>query len=62
MTDKLKPVVLLILDGWGYREATEANAINSAKTPVWDRLWKEYPHTLIRTSGAAVGLPGGADG
>ncbi|EGV50746.1 2,3-bisphosphoglycerate-independent phosphoglycerate mutase [Candidatus Endoriftia persephone] len=62
MTDKLKPVVLLILDGWGYREATEANAINSAKTPVWDRLWKEYPHTLIRTSGAAVGLPGGQMG
>ncbi|HEC00018.1 MAG TPA: 2,3-bisphosphoglycerate-independent phosphoglycerate mutase [Thiotrichales bacterium] len=53
-----KPMALIILDGWGYREETEYNAIATANTPVWDRLWAEYPHTLIRTSGAAVGLPG----
>lgn len=52
-----KPVVLLILDGWGYSEDTHYNAIAAARKPVWDRLWAGYPHTLIRTSGAAVGLP-----
>ncbi len=52
-----KPVVLLILDGWGYSEDPHFNAIAAAKKPVWDRLWGRYPHTLIRTSGAAVGLP-----
>ncbi|MEJ2345378.1 MAG: 2,3-bisphosphoglycerate-independent phosphoglycerate mutase [Gammaproteobacteria bacterium] len=58
MSPRPKPLVLLILDGWGYSEATEFNAIHSARKPVWDRLWARYPHTLIRTSGAAVGLPG----
>lgn len=53
-----KPLVLLILDGWGYREETDSNAIANARTPVWNHLWNDYPHTLIRTSGAAVGLPG----
>ncbi|HEY9198339.1 MAG TPA: 2,3-bisphosphoglycerate-independent phosphoglycerate mutase [Gammaproteobacteria bacterium] len=52
-----KPAVLLILDGWGYSEDTHYNAIAAARKPVWDRLWASYPHTLIRTSGAAVGLP-----
>ena len=52
-----RPMLLLILDGWGYSEAPQYNAIATANTPVWDKLWKEYPHTLIRTSGAAVGLP-----
>lgn len=52
-----KPVVLLILDGWGYSEDTHYNAIAAARKPVWDRLWAGYPRTLIRTSGAAVGLP-----
>lgn len=56
------PVVLVILDGWGYREATEANAIATAKTPVIDSLWAAYPKTLIRTSGKAVGLPDGQMG
>jgi 2,3-bisphosphoglycerate-independent phosphoglycerate mutase len=55
-------MVLVILDGWGYSETTEYNAIASGNTPVWDRLWSEYPHTLIRTSGAAVGLPAGQMG
>ena len=53
-----KPMVLLILDGWGYREDPAFNAIAAARKPNWDRLWARYPHTLIRTSGAAVGLPG----
>ncbi len=53
-----KPLVLLILDGWGHSESEQHNAIFAARTPVWDRLWATYPHTLIRTSGAAVGLPG----
>ena len=50
-------MALLVLDGWGYSEKTEHNSVLAAKTPVWDRLWERYPHTLIRTSGAAVGLP-----
>jgi len=56
------PAVLLILDGWGHREEGEANAIAAARTPVWDRLWAEQPRTLLSTSGAAVGLPGGQMG
>ncbi|MGA7801733.1 MAG: 2,3-bisphosphoglycerate-independent phosphoglycerate mutase [Gammaproteobacteria bacterium] len=53
-----KPVLLIVLDGWGYSERQADNAIAAARKPVWDRLWAQYPHTLIRTSGAAVGLPG----
>lgn len=56
------PVVLVILDGWGYREETYGNAIASANTPVMDSLWQVYPHTLIDTSGKAVGLPKGQMG
>jgi len=52
-----RPMVLLIMDGWGYSESPRHNAIAAARTPVWDELWKQRPHTLIRTSGAAVGLP-----
>ncbi|MCU7877296.1 MAG: 2,3-bisphosphoglycerate-independent phosphoglycerate mutase [Candidatus Thiodiazotropha sp. (ex Lucinoma borealis)] len=62
MTERPKPVALIILDGWGYSEETEVNAIAEARTPVWDRLWRENPHTLVYTSGAAVGLPGGQMG
>jgi 2,3-bisphosphoglycerate-independent phosphoglycerate mutase len=62
MLTTVKPVVLLILDGWGHREEREDNAILAAKTPVWDRLWSQHPHTLIHTSGAEVGLPGGQMG
>lgn len=57
-----KPLVLLILDGWGYREAPQDNAIHHANTPTWDHLWKEYPHTLISGSGLDVGLPAGQMG
>lgn len=52
------PLLLMILDGWGYSEEKEWNAIYSAQTPNFDRLWNEYPHTTIGTSGANVGLPG----
>ncbi len=61
MTAK-KTALLLILDGWGYREETDNNAIFSADSPVWDRLWEERPHTLIDTSGRSVGLPAGQMG
>jgi 2,3-bisphosphoglycerate-independent phosphoglycerate mutase len=52
-----KPLVLIILDGWGYRQDTQYNAIAAARKPVWDMLWNQYPHTLIHASEAAVGLP-----
>ncbi|VEP14730.1 2,3-bisphosphoglycerate-independent phosphoglycerate mutase [Hyella patelloides LEGE 07179] len=58
----VSPVVLAILDGWGYREETEANAIAAAKTPIFDSLKKAYPNTLINTSGRDVGLPDGQMG
>jgi 2,3-bisphosphoglycerate-independent phosphoglycerate mutase len=47
----------MILDGWGYRADSQYNAIAAARKPVWDRLWKQYPHTFIHASEAAVGLP-----
>jgi 2,3-bisphosphoglycerate-independent phosphoglycerate mutase len=56
------PVVLVILDGWGYRPDIHGNAIAQAKTPNIDSLWAAYPHTLIDTSGRAVGLPDGQMG
>ncbi|MEZ5490321.1 MAG: 2,3-bisphosphoglycerate-independent phosphoglycerate mutase [Gammaproteobacteria bacterium] len=63
MTELQKhPALLLILDGWGYREQTEHNAIHAGNTPVWDQLWENEPHTLVRTSGLAVGLPEGQMG
>ena len=52
-----KPLLLLVLDGWGYSDNPEHNAIFSANKPTWDYLWAHYPHTLIRASEAAVGLP-----
>ncbi|MEG5044904.1 2,3-bisphosphoglycerate-independent phosphoglycerate mutase [Microcoleus sp. B4-C1] len=58
----VSPVVLIILDGWGYREEKDGNAIAAAKTPVMDSLWAAYPRTLIKTSGRAVGLPDGQMG
>ena len=54
---KKKPLVLMILDGWGYSESKQSNAIMNAKTPYWDNLWKQYPRTLINASGKGVGLP-----
>ncbi|MEQ8230530.1 MAG: 2,3-bisphosphoglycerate-independent phosphoglycerate mutase [Gammaproteobacteria bacterium] len=51
------PVLLLVLDGWGYSEDTRFNAIHAARTPTWDDLWARAQHTLIRCSGTDVGLP-----
>lgn len=58
-----KPVMLMILDGWGYREPkTNDNAIEMGNTPNWHRMYKDNPHSLIETSGLAVGLPEGQMG
>ena len=57
-----KPVVLLILDGWGIAPKSKANAIELAKKPVFDRLWKNCPHTKLAASGSDVGLPAGQAG
>lgn len=54
---KHRPMVLIILDGWGYSEDPDNNAILSANKPVWDKLWSNCPHTLINGSGTHVGLP-----
>ncbi|HVZ84858.1 MAG TPA: 2,3-bisphosphoglycerate-independent phosphoglycerate mutase, partial [Terracidiphilus sp.] len=56
------PLVLTILDGWGYRAETANNAIALAKKPTYDTLLKEYPNTLIRASEHFVGLPDGQMG
>ena len=57
-----RPVVLLVLDGWGYRAEREGNAIAMAHTPTWTSLVNKYPHTLLDASGLAVGLPQGQMG
>jgi len=57
-----KTTALFILDGWGYSETSKSNAIAAANTPNWDKLWKTRPHSLIQTSGMAVGLPEGQMG
>src|ERR1017187_9312932 len=57
-----RPVILCILDGWGYSPETRGNAIALARKPNWDRLTAAYPHTLIHTSGPYVGLPEGQMG
>jgi len=51
------PVLLLILDGFGYREESDSNAILAASKPNWDALWRDNPHTLINASEKHVGLP-----
>src|ERR1700752_920266 len=62
MAKRPKPIVLTVLDGWGYRADTKGNAIALARKPNYDRLLKEFPNTLIHTSGPAVGLPEGQMG
>lgn len=57
-----KQVVLIVLDGWGYREKKENNAIAQAKTPCFDYLWNKYSTTLLKASGLEVGLPDGQMG
>ena len=61
-TSGRSPVVLLVLDGWGYRPEREGNAIALANTPNWDALWKRAPRTLLSASGLPVGLPEGQMG
>lgn len=59
---KHKPLTLVILDGFGYRENPDANAIAAARKPNWDELWRDCPHTLVSGSGKCVGLPDGQMG
>ena len=59
---KRRPVMLVILDGWGWRDDAADNAVRQAKTPTFDRLWQTGPHGLLHTSGKDVGLPGGQMG
>ena len=57
-----RPVMLVILDGWGWRDETADNAVRLADTPSFDRLWAECPHAFLRASGEDVGLPEGQMG
>jgi 2,3-bisphosphoglycerate-independent phosphoglycerate mutase len=57
-----KPVMLIVLDGWGYREDAKDNAVAAAKKPFFDHLWNTYPHSLLEASGRTVGLPDGQMG
>ena len=57
-----KPLILTILDGWGFSPAVEGNAIAAARKPTYDKLLREFPNTLIHTSGPYVGLPDGQMG
>jgi 2,3-bisphosphoglycerate-independent phosphoglycerate mutase len=61
-TPRRAPVVLVVLDGWGYRSEREGNAIALADAPVWRRLWASDSRTLLEASGLAVGLPRGQMG
>src|SRR3954463_8519521 len=57
-----RPVMLVILDGWGWREDSTDNAVRQARTPSFDELWRSCPHAFLRTSGHDVGLPEGQMG
>jgi len=62
MAKRPRPVVLTILDGWGFRPETKGNAIALARKPAYDELLRKFPNTVIHTSGPAVGLPEGQMG
>jgi 2,3-bisphosphoglycerate-independent phosphoglycerate mutase len=62
MAKRPKPIVLTVLDGWGYRAETKGNAIALARKPTYDELLKKFPNTLVHTSGPYVGLPEGQMG
>src|SRR5262249_61067104 len=62
MTQRPKPMVLTVLDGWGYRAESRGNAIALARKPTYEHLIKNFANTLIETSGPAVGLPDGQMG
>src|SRR3984957_3378373 len=57
-----KPLILTILDGWGFSPAVEGNAIAAARKPTYDMLVRDFPNTLVYTSGPSVGLPEGQMG
>src|SRR3954464_11307384 len=59
---KRRPVMLVVLDGWGWRDAAAENAVRQGRTPTLDRLWASCPHAFLRTSGEDVGLPPGQMG
>src|SRR6188508_1875819 len=59
---KRRPVMLVVLDGWGWRDDAADNAVRQARTPTFDRLWASCPHAFLRTSGEDVGLPPGQMG
>src|SRR5258706_8346522 len=62
MAKRPNPLVLTVLDGWGYRADTKGNAVALARKPAYDELLRKFPNTLIQTSGPAVGLPEGQMG
>src|SRR5215813_11730091 len=59
---KRRPVMLVVLDGWGWRNDDADNAVRQARTPSFDRLWETCPHAFLHTSGKDVGLPPGQMG
>ena len=59
---KRRPVMLVVLDGWGWREDKADNAVRLARTPTFDRLWKAGPRAFLRTDDREVGLPPGQMG
>ena len=62
MAQAIRPVMLVILDGFGWREESADNAVRQARKPNFDRLWQSCPHAFLRTSGGDVGLPDGQMG
>ena len=62
MSPRPRPIVLCILDGWGFRDDTPDNAITRAHTPVFDKYWASNPHALLEASEEHVGLPAGQIG
>ncbi len=62
MSEAIRPVMFVVLDGWGWREEEADNAVRLAQTPTFDRLWQTCPHAFLRTSGLDVGLPRGQMG
>src|SRR5882762_1324531 len=62
ISQRARPVALIVLDGWGYRPETDGNAIALANTPTWDSLWSRGSRTLLEASGLRVGLPEGQMG
>ncbi|MEA2763258.1 MAG: 2,3-bisphosphoglycerate-independent phosphoglycerate mutase, partial [Gemmatimonadaceae bacterium] len=62
ISQRARPVALIVLDGWGYRPETDGNAIALANTPTWDSIWSRSSRTLLEASGLRVGLPAGQMG